>query len=68
MALEIFENGPNRTLFSRVLNGGVFCLMGIFIFFNPFPHTTSIQEISFYLAVFLVVLSIITQKMPFSFF
>ncbi|MBT3256877.1 MAG: hypothetical protein HN366_10520 [Deltaproteobacteria bacterium] len=41
--------------------------MGIFIFFNPFPHTTSIQEISFYLSIFLVVLGIIFKKMPFSF-
>ncbi len=67
MGLKIFQNDLDQTVFSRVLNGGVLCLMGIFIFFNPFPHTTSIQEISFYLSVFLVVLGIITQKMPFSF-
>ena len=61
------ENDSTQSLFSQVLNGGVLCLMGIFIFFNPFPHTTSIQEISFYLSVFLVVLGIIFKKMPFSF-
>lgn len=65
--LKILENNTTETLFSRVLNGGVFWLMGIFIFFNPFPHTTSIQEISFYLSVFLIVLGIIFKKTPFSF-
>lgn len=61
------ENGAAKAIFSRVLNEGIFFLMGIFIFFNPFPHTTSIQEISFYLSVFLVVLGIISKKIPFSF-
>ena len=42
-------------------------MLGIFIFFNPFPHTTSIQEISFYLSIFLVVLGVIFRKIPFSF-
>ena len=67
MLLKIPENDSTQGLFSQVLNGGLFCLMGIFIFFNPFPHTTSIQEISFYLSVFLVVLGVISRKMPFSF-
>ena len=57
----------NLSPLQQVLNGSVLCLMGIFIFFNPFPHTTSIQEISFYLSVFLVVLGIVSKKMPFSF-
>lgn len=65
--VKIPENDLTQSPFSQVLNGGVLCLMGIFIFFNPFPHTTSIQEISFYLSVFLVVLGIISKKMPFSF-
>ena len=67
MVLNMSEHGTTENVFSRVLNGGVFWLMGIFIFFNPFPHTTSIQEISFYLSVFLVVLGIIAGKIPFSF-
>ena len=65
--LKIPENDSTQGLFSQVLNGGLFCLMGIFIFFNPFPHTTSIQEISFYLSVFLVVLGIVSKKISFSF-
>ena len=67
MVVKTPENDLTQSLFSQMLNGGVLCLMGIFIFFNPFPHTTSIQEISFYLSVFLVVLGIIFKKMPFSF-
>ena len=51
----------------QVLNNGALCLLGIFIFFNPFPHTTSIQEISFYLSLFLVVLGIVYRKIPFPF-
>jgi O-antigen ligase len=64
---KISEHDITETVFSRVLNGGAFCMMGIFIFFSPFPHTTSIQEISFYLSVFLVILGVIAGKMPFSF-
>ncbi len=67
MVIKTPENNSTQSPFSQVLNGGVLCLMGIFIFFNPFPHTTSIQEISFYLSVFLVILGIISKKMPFSF-
>jgi O-antigen ligase len=67
MVLNMFKLDTTENVFSRVLNGGVFCLMGIFIFFNPFPHTTSIQEISFYLSVFLVVLAISFKKTSFSF-
>ena len=67
MVVETPVNDSARDLFLQVLNKGIFCLLGIFIFFNPFPHTTSIQEISFYLSVFLVVLGIVFKKSPFSF-
>ena len=67
MDLKIFDNNLNQAPLSQALSMGVFCLMGIFIFFNPFPHTTSIQEISFYLAILLVVSGIISKKTPFSF-
>jgi len=42
-------------------------LMGILIFCNPFPHTTSIKEICFYLSVFIVLLLICFKKIDFSF-
>ena len=67
MVINMSKHDTTENVFSRVLNGGVFWFMGIFIFFNPFPHTTSIQEISFYLSVFLVVLSISLRKTSFSF-
>ena len=65
--VNIPENESTRFPFWKVLSGGLICLMGIFIFFNPFPHTTSIQEISFYLSIFLVVLGMAAGKVPFSF-
>ncbi len=61
------ENGKTWALFSKVLDGGLLCFMGVFMFFNPFPHTTSIQEISFYLSVFLAILGILLKRVPFSF-
>ena len=44
------------------LNQSVPVLMGIFIFFNPFPHTTAIKEISFYLSVVIVVILILFKR------
>ena len=41
--------------------------MGIFIFFTPFPHTTAIKEICFYLSIFIVILLIYFNKSDFSF-
>jgi O-antigen ligase len=67
MAVENPVNDAARDLFVRTLNKGSLFLLGVFIFFNPFPHTTSIQEISFYLSVFLVVSGLIFKKIPFSF-
>jgi O-antigen ligase len=42
-------------------------LMGIFLFFNPFPHTTTIKEICFYLSAFIVGLLMIFRKINLSF-
>jgi len=41
--------------------------MGIFIFLNPFPHTTAIKEICVYLSVFIVLILICSKKTDFSF-
>lgn len=46
----------------EVLNKSIPVLMGIFIFFNPFPHTTSIKEICFYLSVFIVLVVLSFKK------
>jgi len=44
------------------LNQSVPVLMGIFIFFNPFPHTTAIKEISFYLSVVIVMVLVLFKR------
>ena len=67
MVVNTPVNDSARDPFLQALNNGVLCLLGIFIFFNPFPHTTSIQEISFYLSVILIILGIVFGKIPFSF-
>ena len=48
------------------LNQCVPVLIGIFIFFNPFPHTTAIQEISFYLSVAMILVLVVSKKAEFS--
>lgn len=42
-------------------------LIGIFIFFVPFPHTTAIKEICFYGSVIIVLILIYFKKIDFSF-
>jgi O-antigen ligase len=48
------------------LNQVVLVLIGIFIFFNPFPYTTAIKEISFYLSLAFVLVLVIFKKTEFS--
>ena len=61
MQLAKFDN------FFAFLNKCVAVLIGIFIFFNPFPHTTSIKEICFYGSVIIVLILIHFKKVDFSF-
>jgi O-antigen ligase len=49
-----------------LLNQSVPVLLGVFIFFNPFPHTTAIKEISFYLSVVIVVVLVLFKRTEFS--
>lgn len=42
-------------------------LIGIFIFFNHFPHTTTIKETCFYLLAFVVLLLLVFKKAVFPF-
>jgi len=51
----------------KVLNLSVPILMGIFVFFNPFSHTTAIKETCFYLSIFIVLILITFKKIDFSF-
>ena len=41
-------------------------LIGIFVFFNPFPHTTAIKEISFYSSLFIVLTLVLFMKRDFA--
>lgn len=50
-----------------ILTLSVSILMGIFIFFNPFSHTTAIKEICFYGSVIIVLFLICFKKIDFSF-
>ena len=49
------------------LNKGVPVLIGIFIFFNTFPHITAIKEICYYLSVFIVISLFLFKKSNISF-
>ncbi len=49
------------------LNKTIPVLMGIFIFFNPFPHITAIKEICYYLSVFIVIGLFLFKKNDISF-
>ena len=49
------------------LEGAIPWLVGIFLFFNPFPHTTAIREISFYLSLLIFLILLFTGRRSFSF-
>ena len=56
----------DRWIFKN-LNKSVQVLMGMFIFFNPFPHITAIEEICFYLSISLVIILFLFKKNNISF-
>jgi O-Antigen ligase len=58
-------NSKEKILY--ILNLSVPILTGIFLFFTPFPHTTAIKEICFYLSVFIVIPLIYFKKIDFFF-
>lgn len=60
------ESGRTDMLFS-ILNAMIPVLMGIFLFFNPFPHTTAIKEFCFYLSLLALVVLMLYRKTSFSF-
>lgn len=49
------------------LNKSIPWLVGVFLFLNPFPHTTAISEISIYLCIFIFFILLFTGKRKFSF-
>jgi O-antigen ligase len=53
--------------FFEILNRSIPVLIGILIFFNPFPHTTSIKEACFYLSASIALFLIVSRSGRFSF-
>jgi O-antigen ligase len=60
---------PLKTKYGRLFESLNLCipiLLGIFIFFNPFPYVTAIQEISFYSPVLILLILIVLKRTDFS--
>jgi len=60
---------PLKTEYGRLFKSLNLCipiLMGIFIFFNPYPRVTAIQEISFYGSVLILLTLVLLKKTDFS--
>lgn len=66
MDLNMTTEKRRRIIFS-FLAAGIPVLLGIFVFLVPFPHTTTIKEICYYLSVSLVVVLCLFRKISFSF-
>lgn len=56
----------NRSTISSFLTASIPVILGIFIFLIPFPHTTTLKEICYYLSVSLVVVLLLFRKIKFS--
>lgn len=65
MEMKMTTKDSGGTIFS-FLTTSVPVLLGIFVFLIPFPHTTTIKEICYYLAVSLVVVLLLFRKIRFS--
>ena len=63
---HLSEQNTREKIF-KILTLSVPVLMGIFIFLNPFPHTTAIKEICFYGSVIIVLILISFKRVDFSF-
>lgn len=66
MDLDVTTKDNRRTFFS-FLAASIPVILGIFVFLIPFPHTTTIKEICYYLSVSLVVALLMFRKIKFSF-
>ena len=65
-ALKHYKELASQRGAFALLDQAVFVLIGLFIFLNPFPHTTSTKEICFYLTVAIVIFLIINKRVDFS--
>ena len=62
----ITVKGGKTEKFFAALTFTIPLLMGIYLFFNPFPHTTAIKEFCFYLSLLALIALIIFKKTNFS--
>jgi hypothetical protein len=60
------EMKPEREYIFKHLNQTLPLLMVVFLFFNPFPHTTAIKELCFYTSVAILLILIFYRKTNFS--
>ena len=51
----------------NILDRSIPVLIGIFLFLNPFPHTTAVKEICFYMSVFIFFALLLVKKAKISF-
>jgi O-antigen ligase len=58
--------GKGTNIFAY-LNRLIPVLIGIFVFFNSYPHTTAIKEITLYLALLFVIVLAVANKTEFTF-
>jgi O-antigen ligase len=63
---QLNERSTREKIF-KGLNLSIPALMGLFIFLNPFPHTTAIKEICFYSSVVMILILACFRKLDFSF-
>ncbi|MFA6282827.1 MAG: O-antigen ligase family protein [Desulfurivibrionaceae bacterium] len=66
MELKLTTKDGHGTIFS-FLAASIPVLLGIYVFLVPFPHTTTIKEICYYLSVLVVVALFLFRKIQFSF-
>ncbi|HPQ43073.1 MAG TPA: O-antigen ligase family protein [Syntrophales bacterium] len=61
-----YQNVISRQGVFALLDQAVLVLVGLFVFLNPFPHTTSAKELCFYLTLAILIFLIIRKKIVFS--
>jgi O-antigen ligase len=62
----ITVKGGKKEKFFAVLTFAIPLLVGIYLFFSPFPHTTAIKEFCFYLSLLALIALLIFKKTNFS--
>ena len=66
IASKLSEQSAREKIW-RTLSCSVPVLVGIFLFFLPFPHTTAIRELCFYLAIAISLVLIVFKQGSFTF-